>query len=451
MSDDTGGPVADITLEIFGQQSSAGIQTPFLFCYSSPDTPDIDGIVQRLENGLLALCAALPWVAGNVICEDDDQGGVFKIRTTRAKPVIVVKDHREDLSVPSMSRLQAAGFPTSQLDEDLLSPVVVIPQGERIEDRTAVVTLQVNLLRGGIILNLSGHHQVLDGTGQEQIAYFLNKACRGEPFTEEEVRIGNLDRASVVKPLPDAWQPGPNSPYLKDSSDDTPPPRPPGELVWTDLPFASDSLARLKQAARTASGYVSTDDALTAHLWQALARARRKRHPGSTPSTLGRAVNPRRYLDIPATYPGYISNMAHSRVSLDELADSPLSTVAKLLRSAVDPATSRLGESTLEYATLLYRARDKDSVSANQHLDLDTDLMVSSWAGMRCYRFDFGLGLGPPRAFRRTKHVPVPSLMFILPKDPGGGVVVTICARADDVEGLKEGVGAPRTADGLQL
>lgn len=62
--------------------------------------------------------------------------------------------------------------------------------------------------------------------------------------------------------------------------------------------------------------------------------------------------------------------------------------------------------------------------------------MFSSWAGQRCYAFDFGLGLGRPVAFRRPRMIPVPGLMFLLPKRPDGEIVLTMCARDDDLERL---------------
>lgn len=62
--------------------------------------------------------------------------------------------------------------------------------------------------------------------------------------------------------------------------------------------------------------------------------------------------------------------------------------------------------------------------------------MLSSWAGMRCYEFEFGLSLGPPVAFRRTRMAPVPSLMFLLPRRPDGEIVLALGARDDDLQRL---------------
>ncbi|KAJ9105536.1 hypothetical protein QFC21_001907, partial [Naganishia friedmannii] len=298
-----------------------------------------------------------------------------------------------------------------------------------------------------LLLNFVGNHQALDGTGQEQVAYSLNKACQGIPFTEDEIRIGNLTRSTIVSLLDDSWQPSPDSQYLKVQRAVSATPdslametKPTTKPRWVDVVFSGAALSKLKAKAyqEISSGFVSTDDALTALIWQSVSRARLARLPASKESTMGRAINPRRYLGIPATYPGYISNMAYTTATLDQLATRNLGAIAADLRAAVDPETSGLERTTREFATLLYRAQDKDSVSANDSLNLGSDVMLSSWANMRCYDFDFGMQLGAPVAFRRTLMDPVPSLMFLLPKRKDGEIVVTMCALEEDLKRLKQ-------------
>lgn len=123
---------------------------------------------------------------------------------------------------------------------------------------------------------------------------------------------------------------------------------------------------------------------------------------------------------------------------MDDLGDGQVGGIAAVLRAAVDPASSGLGDSTRESATLLHRAKDRDTVSGDDNMDFNKDIMPSSWAGMRCYHFDFGLGMGTPASFRRTKHGLVPSLMFLLPKVPTGEIVVSLCEREGNLQGVQE-------------
>lgn len=122
---------------------------------------------------------------------------------------------------------------------------------------------------------------------------------------------------------------------------------------------------------------------------------------------------------------------------LQELAQIPLGRVASTLRKAVDPRTSALRDTTREFATLLFRAADRSTVNMGARLDLDFDLMVSSWANMRCYQFIFGLELGSPIAFRRPQQAPVPSLVFLLPRRQDGEIAVQMGARVDDINALR--------------
>ena len=446
-------PHPDKTLELFGQQASAGVITPFVFCYRRPDAQDPALLIDKLERGLVTLARAFPWTAGRVVKVESDDGlgsGVFKIRHTSRPPRVITNDLRSS-SLLDMEQFIESGCPCSSLPESIFSPYDVLPgKPDQVDARSAVMNLQANIVRGGLILTLVGHHQVLDGTGQDQVAYWLDKACRAEAFTEEELEIGNMDREHIISPFPDSWQTPRDSRYLKQHSTGDEPsatqtkdtdtvPNDTPSAEWTDIIFPSSSLLEMKVEAnrQLESGFVSTDDALTSLIWQALARARSDRLAGDAVSTMGRAINPRRYLGIPATYPGYISNMAFSTRSLDWLSTASLGTIARELRKAVDPITCDLSESTRELATLIHRAEDKDSVSLTSALNMKTDVMMSSWAGMRCGRFEFDLGLGPPIAVRRTLMPPVPGLMFLLPRGLDGEVVLHICARSDELERMK--------------
>jgi hypothetical protein len=438
-------PEFEVPLDIFGQDPTTAFATPFVFFWPLQGQQEISTFVARLQLGLDKLSNAVSWVAGKVVKRSAQPGDAYpyKIVPSGPTPKLIVRDYRAALDVPSMDELVEGRFPIRLLDENVLSPINVLP-GRADEERSAVLTIQCNWLRGGLAVNIVGHHQVLDGTGQEQVVYLLDKACRGEAFDEEEIAAANLDRTTLLQPFDSYWQPPMDSTYIKPSpptvvTEDPESRAPMPAVEWVNWAFPQSALATLKSTATQSSSgdYISTDDALTALIWQSLARARLHHLGPATKSTLARAVNPRRYVGIPLKYPGHVSNNAYSNLTLHELAASPLGTIASALRNAVDPRTSGLRETTREFATLLLRASDRSSVNMGARLDLECDLMVSSWAGMRCYQFDFGLGLGCPLAFRRPKQALVPSLVFLLPRRGDGEIVVKMGARADDLDALK--------------
>lgn len=433
----------DIPLEIFGQNDVLSIMTPFVYIFPSNE-PDISKFTDTLHSGLVQLTAAFPWIAGKIIStgRTETSSGVFKITSLNPTPNLVVKDWRNDSTAPTMATLVDSEVPCRMVKEKFFAPITVLRSGD--EDRSPLLQLQLSIITGGVVLSVMANHQAMDGTAQDQICYLLDKACNNILYTEEEIRIGNLERETIVDIFDDDWQPSPKSMYRRSPSS--------GEKTeqedksqdnkvdhhWIDILFSPSSLATLKSAIsrHLESGFISTDDALTALIWQSLAKARLARYPPSTTTTIGRSVNPRKYLGIPATYPGYISNNAYSTYTLKDLAGASVSSIAVELRSKVSAVTG-IRDTTKEFATLLHRAVDKNTVNINATLDLDVDVIFSSWANMRGYQFDFGLGLGKPTYFRRMDHLGVPSLGFLLPKRPDGENILSICLRTDDLAILR--------------
>lgn len=286
-------------------------------------------------------------------------------------------------------------------------------------------------------------------TGQGHIIHLFSKACRNEPFTSGELSIGNLTRHNIIPLLDDSYQPGPEIAHqiVKRTTSDAIPTDPlalsaPSRCTWTYFTFSTSSLRALKALATSSisSGYISTDDALSAFIWQSIIRARRPRLSPTIKPTFARAVDPRRFLGIPQTYPGLVQNMTYNTATLQKLVEEPLGAVASDLRSALNPQTSNLGYNTRALATILSRNPDKNTVSVTASLDLSVDLMLSSWAQVKCYELDFGLGLRKPEAVRRPRFDAVESLIYLMPKTLDGEIAVAVCLREEDLERLRTDV-----------
>ncbi|KAI0975462.1 hypothetical protein F4678DRAFT_420342 [Xylaria arbuscula] len=227
----------------------------------------------------------------------------------------------------------------------------------------------------------------MDGTGQAQVIALFSKACRDESFTAEELRIGNLAAENVVRLLDSSWTPGAELEYniVKQEQSQPGPGRIqdkiPMELgVWSYFDFSASSLRTLKSEATQTlppiSSYVTTDDALTTLVWQAIARARLPRSTDTAEMLLARAVDLRRYLDIPETHPGIVQNMTYHGFSMERVAHSPLGVLAADLRAAVDPKTSNLAYNGRSLATLISRTPDKTKISFLAGYDPSRDVML---------------------------------------------------------------------------
>jgi trichothecene 3-O-acetyltransferase len=438
-------------LDVLGQSSGLyKLYTQLCLCFSTSDSASEAHVVDTLNHGLQQLTTRFPWVAGQVVVERGHvQSEQYKIRPFQKAPRFVTKSSKDDPSLPSIKALREAGFPFSMLDESGIASINTFAGGT--DAPAPVFEIQANFVAGGLILTFATQHNVMDMTGMAQVMYLLSKACHNEPFTAEELRIGNLDRRNLVPLLDDSYTPGPE---LAHQIKKPPPveqpshaaearvlPNPPAESVWAYFLFSGASLTALKQQAMNSlpdpSSYVSTDDVLSALIWQAVTKARLPRLNPDEKTIFARAIDPRRYLDVPATYPGVITNMAYSTSNAEKLTSAPLGTVAAELRTRVDPKTADLGYATRGLATCFTRAEDKDSVGVTVNLDVSKDMMLSSWAKYDAYELDFNLGLGKPEAVRRPRFPPFEGLFYLMPKRTDGEIAVALCLRLGDMERLK--------------
>ncbi|KAG5366506.1 Trichothecene 3-O-acetyltransferase [Yarrowia sp. B02] len=417
------------TLEIFGQVR-LNIYTQICLCYARSSSKE--DIVETLQAGLLKLTESFPWIAGQVVKRPS---GLFEISEYEKTPVLTVRDNSM-----SFERLREAQFPFRMLDEADLAPRRTTPRAN--DTVFPVFMVQATFVEGGLLLTFLGHHQVMDGTGQAQLMSLLSKACNKEPFTEEELTVGNSQRENIVSLFSDAelknygdLQEKLSHQILIPSTDSAVIPT--KYPSWKYFNFSKESLKQLKSQAsqNLKTPFVSTDDTLTAFVWQAVSRARLQRLPGDRKSTLGRAVNVRSCLDISESQPGNLTNMAYGQSTLEELSAAPLGHVASLLRSKLD--STELQKDTRALATLIHSSRESVHTSPTASIDVSSDILLSSWAQQNSYELDFGLGLGYPECVRRPQFTPCESLMYLLPKSREGDIALAICVHDEDMEALR--------------
>ena len=456
MDGPTHGNDLDVYLDILGQQPGLNrLYTQICICFSVSDECSHPAITDTLTNGLERLLASFPWLAGQVVNEGSDEGnsGIFKIKPWESPPRLVVKDRTLDPSIPTMDALRQANFPFRMLDESIIAPRKTLPGSpdESPSDPVPVFLIQATFITGGLLLTFVGNHQTMDMTGQGQVIDLFSKARHNEQFTSEELSCGNLARRNLIPFLDDSYEQGselahqiakptPSEATLSGTHDQIAQTASP-KCIWAYFSFEPSSLTVLKELAmRTMtlpSGHISTDDALTAFIWQSVIRARCPRLSPTVEVTLARAVDIRRYLDISPTYPGVVNNMSYHTYTLQKLLEEPLGTVTSQLRSAIDPRTSNLGYNTRALATLLNRTQNKTNIDVTSMLDLSVDIMVSSWAKLDCYDLDFNLGVGKPDCVRRPQFPPCESLIYLMPKRLDGEIAVGICLRNDDMGRLR--------------
>lgn len=441
----------DFCLDIFGQQPRLNIHTQICLCYAMPNDVAQSTIVNTLTSGLQRLTASFPWVAGQVVVEGSGDGssGVFKIKELQDIPSLTVKDLRTNPSTPTMMELRESNFPMTMLNESVIAPRSTFPAANAVNGHnlgSPVFLIQANFIVGGLVLTFLGQHQTMDIVGQDQIMHLLSKACHDECFTSDELFSGNLERQTIIPSLGDykrgpelarhlANTTGPSRSRRNGNKEEHAP------CVWESFTLHPTSLAALKSiAVKTlpgSSSYVSTDDALSAFIWQSIMRARAIRLPPNIDTTFTRAVDVRSHVNVPATYTGLVQNMTYTTYTLQELVSLPLGEIASRLRAALEPSTTILPFHTRALATYLHSQANKSFVSPVSSLDVSVDVIVSSWAKTDSYTLDFNLGLGKPEAVRRPWFTPLQSFVYFMPRKYDGEIALAMCLAEDDMERLK--------------
>ncbi|KAF4539560.1 Trichothecene 3-o-acetyltransferase [Lasiodiplodia theobromae] len=298
--------VADpATEEVFPTSLLDGIMrkiyNPVTLTYSLDDDADLEKIISTTCAGLQTLMRdEYPFLAASVH-EDPTTGHSFAKRTRGAQSrfTVHVNDLRHTLDFPSYAALAAAHFPVSALEDPRLLPPSFTPFPAAPADGSGIpVTLvQLNVIRGGLIIGLAINHRVVDARGLDAIvarwaahtrALFnapgVHAAPPVPPFEHAELDREPLDwaAADVAKGKSKVDWRDPAVPSMRCLPDGAPtgPGVKPEDMASRIWHVSASKLAALKARASGDEGeaWVSTNDCLTALMWRCITRARLARH-----------------------------------------------------------------------------------------------------------------------------------------------------------------------------
>ncbi|KAL1890121.1 hypothetical protein Sste5346_008413 [Sporothrix stenoceras] len=433
---------AHMDIGVFGQQPGMQIYTQILYVFDK--TADRGSVISTLETGLARLVATFPWLGGQIVLSPKDNRRHFA-PLAGGPPPLVVKDVPEDIL--TYEALRASGYAIRLLDESVVAPRRTLPSPDEPAEMPVLLE-QATFLKDGLFLTVVCHHAAMDMVGQTSVIEWLAKACRGEQFSEEELAVGNGDRIDAVDLLdvedpfsliPEQVLPPPAATTDTKTEAAPPPPPPPVTSAWSYFNFSKAAVQALKDEATSTLPkdstvpFVSTNDALSAFLWQSTLRARRQRLDASTPSTFARAIDVRRIMGVARNYPGLLQNMTIHTHPSSWVCDASLGEASSELRAAI-LQPDRLRERTRALATCFINHPDQaNRLSFVGHVDPTAGgLMLSSWMTAPGITTDFGIG-GLPAAVRRPGFFPVESLAYLMPSDGDGTVAACICLREVDL------------------
>lgn len=418
--------------DLMGQFPILDAYTHLCFGFKLSLDADRHAVVEALRTGLDHLVDKIPWLGWQV-------GQESGVRTVIPWPegvsrnLLLVK-HCDDTIIP-MEELLEAGAPISKLDGKVLAPWPGIPQPHGLKSPVPVITLQANFVQGGVIINLSCHHTMMDATADFQLLKLLATVMAGDELPQSEVQEANRDRRHVVQLIP-------RSEPLKDHSHLRRPPGyqfvfPTSPPTWCYFKLPLTALSKLAKTAHDPARPVTEDDVLHAFYWQRLCAVRLAR--GMAPDTvskMSRAIDGRTALGIPASYMGAQIYMAITRLPLGQVASLTLAQTASVLRREF--AQANTAWAIRSFATFIAREPDRSILMYNGTHNGTTDVGATSGLNTnQSMTASWGPLLGPCRFHRRSTTAPIPG-SFVVQSPEGGAIPILVCLPSEDLEALKK-------------
>ncbi|MFI9257475.1 acyltransferase [Streptomyces sioyaensis] len=186
------------------------------------------------------------------------------------------------------------------------------------------------------------------------------------------------------------------------------------KLRTTTCRFEASELHAMKQAATAhlPYGWISTSDALTAHLWHLLSQLRAR--SATSVERLGVLVDFSSYLkEIPANYWGNTITCTELRLPVSEMRDCSLGKTARLIRESMSENTAANALDEIAYLREQRLAgRERKVMPRMLYRAYTNMLQVNDRAKLPFYDLDFGSGT-PFRC--ELPRVPIPWAAQIMP------------------------------------
>ncbi|KAI4179424.1 MAG: hypothetical protein L6R41_007856, partial [Letrouitia leprolyta] len=401
--------------DVIGQFPQLKTYNHGLFCFPVKDENSRAEIVETLEAAWDNVTSKIPWLREQVVNEGKKLGdsGYFTTApwpsdvSAASKSRIYVKDCSD--ICPSYPELIKAQAPVSMLDGSILCPFPGFPLSydESIIGPAPVVAIQANFIKGGLLLNFSNQHNMMDATGLFTFIMLLAAAMRGEELPEQIVEAANLDRSTII-PLLSSGEPIKNHDQLRRPAAPPPttalaqpttaPQQPRPTYKWAYFRISKSKIARIKTLATPPSPpssgmpasststdspkFISTNDALSAYYWQRLSTIRLSLNPNLTPmhrSKFSRAIDTRSVMKTPMGYMGQMVYQSASYLTMGEVTTLPLSTVAARVRADLKEANTE--HAVRSYVTFLAGVKDKGELAYAGVFNPAADIGSSSMAG----------------------------------------------------------------------
>ncbi|XP_051138304.1 BAHD acyltransferase DCR [Andrographis paniculata] len=379
-----------------------------LLVYAAEDVAGggFDGVVGRLKEGLAAALEEFYQLAGRL---EKDEEGVFRVAyDDDMEGAEIVTAAAEEVAVGEV----AAEEGTLKLKELLPYNGVLNLEGLH----RPLLAVQLTKLKDGVAIGCAFNHAVLDGTATWHFMTSWAELCRGAhsisvpPFLERTKARNTRVKLNLSKPS-DAPEHA-NSASTESNGDAAPPAL--REKVFKFPESAVDQIKSKLNSAAAAAGDskpFSTFQSLSAHIWQAVSRARRLAAEEYTVFTVFADCRKRVDPPMPETYFGNLIQAIFTVTAAGLVLSNPAEFAAGLIRSAIeshDSAAITKRNEEWEKNPIIFQYKDA-GVNC---------VAVGSSPRFKVYDVDFGFG--PPETVRSGSNNRFDGMVYLYPGKTGG-------------------------------
>lgn len=345
----------------------------------------------------------------------------------------------------TFAELKAKHFPVSAFDPEIFARRYTWPSPE---DRLPIMLMQLNFIRGGLILNWNPFHMIGDGTTFFTWTAIWAEECRRaqgleitKPFELRQSIVSDRRRAiSPQGPLSGKAGRLEDHPQYVLLSD---PAKQLAKVLKSDghvgqiFYFSKESLEQLKKDAYPQNpqpgdpAYISTNDALTALAWRSVMAAQYPpdKIKGDEVSVFNMAVDGRLRIQPPidegtlGSFVEFIEVKMPLRRML-EGGENSVAEIALLLRKAIQNMNEEFqGSFTNDVIELINGLDDVRFLSPTAFLDCPgLSCSQTSWAKFELYGLQWGPVLGDSiKAIRSPSNGILNGMQIMMPELPDGG------------------------------
>ncbi|KAL1555107.1 BAHD acyltransferase DCR-like [Salvia divinorum] len=374
---------------------------------------DDGAVAEKLKDGLALVLEEFHQLAGKL---EKDEDGVFKVvYDDHMEGVEVVEAEAEDMDVAELTAEE--GF--SRFKELLPYNGVLNLEGLQ----RPLLAVQLTKLKDGLAMGLAFNHAILDGTSTWHFMSSWAAICSGAssvpvpPFLERT-------KARNTRVKLDLSQPSDAPEHANSASDAAP------VLRGKVFKFSASAIDQIKSKASAAAPKpFSTFQSLSAHVWQAVTRARQLGPTEYTVFTVFADCRKRVDPPMPESYFGNLIQAIFTVTGAGLILSGPTEFGAGLIRGAIeshDAEAIKKRNEEWESKPVIFEYKDA-GVNC---------VAVGSSPRFQVYEVDFGWG--SPESVRSGLNNRFDGMVYLYPgKNGGGSIDVEISLEAKTMEKLE--------------